>query len=377
MKNIIYFLFAAIFFFQSCGSKKEEIKETAKPTDSSLVNLSNEQLKNVEILTAKLEDRNIATLIRVSGQIDVPPQNMISVSIPLGGYLKSTALLPGNHVKKGEVIAVLEDQQYIQMQQDYLTAKTKTDLAYKDYQRQKELMNSQAVSQKIYQQAEADYNIQKTMVNALAEKLSLINVNPKKLTSSNITKRINIYSPINGFVSKVNANIGKYLNPADVLFELVNPEDIHLNIKVFEKDLPKLVVGQKVIAFNNSQPDKKYECEIILFSKDLSADHTADVHCHFEKYDKSLLPGMFMNAEIELKSNKSATLPADAIVNFEGANYAFVMMNKNQFKMVEIKPGRTENGYIEVLNPEQFKEKPIVIKGAYTLLMKMKNKSDE
>ena len=377
MKNIIYFLLISTIFFQSCSSKKEEGKEVTTPTDSNLVNLSNEQLKNVQIETAKLEDRNIATLIRVSGQIDVPPQNMISVSIPLGGYLKSTALLPGNHVNKGEVIAVLEDQQYIQMQQDYLTSKTKTDLAYKDYQRQKELLNSQAVSQKIYQQAEADYNIQKTMLSALAEKLSLININPNKLSSSNISKRINVYSPINGFVSKVNANIGKYLNPADVLFELVNPDDIHLNIKVFEKDLSKLAIGQKVIAFNNSQPDKKYECEVILFSKDLSADHTADVHCHFEKYDKSLLPGMFMNAEIELKTNKSATLPADAVVSFEGADYVFVMINANQFKIHNVKIGRTENGFIEVLNPEEFKEKMIVVKGAYTLLMKMKNKSDE
>jgi cobalt-zinc-cadmium efflux system membrane fusion protein len=87
------------------------------------------------------------------------------------------------------------------------------------------------------QQAQSEMNSQKILMNSLAQQLRLININPESLNSGNITKSVPVYSSINGFVSKVNVNIGKYVNPSDVLFELINPDDIHLNLKVYEKDL--------------------------------------------------------------------------------------------------------------------------------------------
>ena len=84
-----------------------------------------------------------------------------------------------------------------------------------------------------------------------------------------------------GIVTKVNVNIGKYVNPSDVLFEIVNPSDIHLALTVFEKDVNKLSVGQQLVAYTNNNPSKKYPCEIILIGKDFSSDKAIEVHCHF------------------------------------------------------------------------------------------------
>lgn len=367
-----------IFAFVGCHSKKDETETDAKSVIENTVTLTDAQLKNATIETGKMEQKAISTTLKVNGQIDVPPQNMVSVSMPLGGYLKSTKLLPGLHIAKGEVIATMEDQQYVQLQQDFLTTKSKLYFAEKEYQRQKELNQSQASSDKVYQQADSEYKTLRITLSALSEKLKLIHINPSTLSEKTISKSVNIYSPINGFVSKVNVNIGKYVNPADVLFELINPTDIHLNLKIFEKDITKLSIGQKLMAYTNNQPNKKYPCEIILISKDLSVnEHTAEVHCHFENYDKTLLPGMYMNAIIEVKSNDANTLPADAIVNFEGKEYIFVVINKNQFQMMEVKTGTSENGFVEILESENLNNNTIVTKGAYTLLMKLKNKSDE
>lgn len=376
MKNIVI-ISSLMLLLLGCNSKKEE-QTTEATTNVNLVSISDAQLKNATIETGKLEQKSISSILKVTGKIDVPPQNMVSVSMPLGGYLKTTKLLPGLHISKGEVIATMEDQQYVQLQQDYLTTKSKLYFAEKEYQRQKELNQSQASSDKVYQQADSEYKTLRITLSALAEKLRLINVNPNSLSEKNISKSVNIYAPINGFVSKVNVNIGKYVNPADVLFELINPTDIHLNLKIFEKDITKLSIGQKLMAYTNNQPDKKYHCAIILISKDLSIDeHTADVHCHFENYDKTLLPGMYMNADISVKSNDAFTLPKDAVVNFEGKEYIFVVVNKNQFQMTEVKTGNSENGVVEILENESLKKTAIVTKGAYTLLMKLKNKADE
>jgi cobalt-zinc-cadmium efflux system membrane fusion protein len=139
---------------------------------------------------------------------------MVSISVPLGGYLKSTKLLPGMKVKKGEVIANIEDQQYIQLQQDYLTAKSKLSYIEKEYQRQKELNQSKASSDKVFQETETTYQGQKILVKSLSEKLRLISINPDKLDENNLSRSINLYAPIDGFVSTVNVNIGKYVTQA-------------------------------------------------------------------------------------------------------------------------------------------------------------------
>jgi len=368
----------SFLLFVGCNSKKEEQNSDAQSLNNNRVTLSDAQLKNANIETGKLEKRSISSTLKVTGKIDVPPQNLVSVSMPLGGYLKSTKLLPGLHFVKGEIIATMEDQQYVQLQQEYLTTKSRLHFAEKEYERQKELNQSQASSDKVYQLAEAEYKTLRITASAFAEKLRLININPNTLSEKNISKSVNIYAPINGFVSKVNVNIGKYVNPSDVLFELINPSDIHLNLKIFEKDITKLSIGQKLVAYTNNQLEKKHPCEILLISKDLSADeHSAEVHCHFENYDKTLLPGMYMNADIEIKSNDAITIPSDAVVSFEGKEYIFIVKNKNQFDMTEVKTGNAEKGFIEILENEQFLNKIIVIKGAYTLLMTLKNKAEE
>ena len=213
--------------------------------------------KNAGIVTGKTMRKEISSILKLNGIVDVPPQNMVSISVPLGGYLRSTSLLPGMHVRKGDVIAVMEDQQYIQLQQDYLTAKAKIGFLRNEYERQKDLNSSQASSDKVYQQAEADYKTQQVLIAALAEKLKLAGINVEQLNETNISRSVNIYSPINGYVSQVNINVGKYVTPAEVLFELVNPDDIHLALKVFEKDLDKLFYRAAISLLYEQQPRQK------------------------------------------------------------------------------------------------------------------------
>jgi cobalt-zinc-cadmium efflux system membrane fusion protein len=375
MKHIIYSL-VVITLLMSCGAKKNTV-ESELATDESTITLTDVQLKNAGIVTGKIAQQQVSSILKVNGKIDVPPQNMISISVPLGGYLKTTKLLPGQHVSKGEVIAVMEDQQYIQLQQDYLTAKAKIGYLENEYQRQRELNASKASSDKVFQLAEADYKTQKVLITALGEKLQLAGINPNKISETSITRSINIYSPINGFVSKVNVNIGKYVSPTEVLFELINPTDIHLALKIYEKDVNKLFIGQKLVAYTNNQPENKHECEVLLIGKDLSADRSTDVHCHFEDYDKTLIPGTYMNAEIKVTNSKAYVLPIDAVVRFENKQYVFIQIADKQFQMQEVQTGETNEGVIEVKNGNALSTKNIVQKGAYTLLMSLKNKSEE
>lgn len=370
------FFYGFMILFMAC--QNNQINDESHSKETNIIELSNEEIQNNNIKTDTLKKSDVAYIIHAKGIIDVPPQNIYSLSIPLGGYLKYTHLLPGTPIKKGEIIAVMEDPQYIQLQEDYLNTKAQLSSIEKNYLRQKQLAEQNAVSQKYYEQAYAEYEISKIKLKALEEKLQLININPSTLNPSNISRTINIYAPFNGYITKINASIGKYIPPAEVLFELVNPNDIHLNIKVFEKDLEHLNIGQNVLAYTNSQPQNIHHCKIILINKMINNDRSVDVHCHFDKYDEKLIPGTFMQADILTNEKSTYVLPSNAIVFFNNKHYAFIQLNKNKYQMQEVLISNASNNkYISIQNYQELLNKKIVVENAYALLMKLKNNAEE
>ncbi|MDP4699720.1 MAG: efflux RND transporter periplasmic adaptor subunit [Saprospiraceae bacterium] len=379
MKKYHYLYLLPLLLSFSCNTDKEMEAEQASALPENRVELTDEQFKNTKMETGVLSQKEVSTLLNINGIIEVPPQNLISISVPLGGYIQSTHLLEGMQVKKGEIIATIEDQQYIEIQQDYLTAKIRLNAFEKEFTRQKELNENKAGSDKVFENAQSDYLSQKVLVKSLAEKLKLIGINPEKLNENGLSRRISILSPINGYVSRVNTNIGKYVTPADVLFDLVNPADIHLALSVFEKDIHQLSIGQKLVSFTNSEPDKKYHAKIILIGKDVSKDRVVTIHCHFDKYEPFLIPGMYMNAELETKVKTGYVIPDEGIVRFEGKYYLYEVTADKSYEMREVLTHGNEGG--QTLITFQDNSSPVgrtfVTKGAYTLLMKMKNMEEE
>lgn len=194
------------------------------------------QLSAAGIVVGSPTEERISGKITLQGNVAVAPEHTVSLSFPIGGYIRSTTMLPGKPVRKGQVLATIEDIQFIQLQQDYLTAQTNYALAETEYKRQYELNQSKASSDKVFQQAKAEMDRERILISSLAEKLRLIGIAPQKLTTANIKKEVPIISPTNGFITKVNITVGKYTAPTDILFEIVNPSDMYLSLKVFEKD---------------------------------------------------------------------------------------------------------------------------------------------
>ena len=373
--SYIFILFLTTIFIVSCKNNKAPEVAQKQIINSNLVTLTDAQLANTRIKIGKASTKNIASVLKVNGKVDVPPQNMVSISAPMGGYLKQTSLLPGMHVNKGQVLATLEDQQYIQLQQSFLSSQVKVNLLNKDYQRQLELNKEQASSDKVMQQAKAALDQETVNMNAIKATLQMIGINTNGLRSNQYVKSVSLKSPIDGYVSKVNINIGKYVTPSEVIFDLINPTDIHLNLQLFEKDITRLSVGQKLICYAPSHPEKKYHCEIILISKDVNVNKTIDVHCHFSEYDHTLLPGMYLTAEIEINVNNGLSVPEEAVVFYEGVHYLFIAKDKYHFLLTPVETGENENGFISIKSLENldFNTTDIVLEDAYTLLMKLKN----
>ena len=367
-----------VFTIISCSSTTEK-KETQEVTASTtFVTLTDLQMKNATVAVGSFSDQTINETLQLNGMVDVPPQNIVSISFPLGGYLKSTKLLPGMHIFKGESIGVIEDQSLVQLQQDYLMAKSKLNFSRLEYERQQSLNETKTAADKIFQQAQSDYENTKLQVLGLGEKLRLININPDRLSGNSISRMVSIPSPINGFVSKVNVNIGKYVQPQDVLFELINPTDLHAALTVFEKDLNKIKQGQKVEIYFVDEADKKYEAEVILVTKNIDENRSGIIHCHFENLPGNLKPGMYINATVNLSNSIVKALPEEAVVRYENKEWVFIETGKNRFESVPVKTGKRNNGWIEIISTSNsLTNKQVVIKNAFAVLSAMKNVAED
>jgi cobalt-zinc-cadmium efflux system membrane fusion protein len=363
----------------SCADKTDSGKTEQVPAaPANLVELNPEQVKAIQLRLGKIEMKDLSGAVKANGMLDVPPQNLVSVSAPMGGFVKSTELLQGMKVQKGQAIVVMQHPDYIQLQQDFLEVKSQLDYLKAEYQRQQELAKENVNAAKVLQLARSQYEANLAKYAGLHARLQLLDIDADKLNEKNIQSTITIHSPIRGFVTHVNVNIGMYVNPTDIMFKIVDTEHLHAELTVFEKDIPKIKVGQKVrLMLANEHHERT--ATVYLVGREISPDRTVRIHCHLDKEDSNLLPGTYLSAYVEAGARHVPALPDQAIVNFDGKYYVFVAgARERQFRMIPVTKGLSELGYTEVnVTSDLTPASEVVTEGAYDLLAKLKNSEEQ
>ena len=380
---IQYLSYLLVAILAACGQSSTQTTD-AENADSNTaalsVTLTETQVKNAGIVLGQVSTQPINQKIKASGKLDVPPQNLNSISAPYGGFLKSTNLLQGMHVHKGDIVAVMEHPDYIQLQQDYLENKSQLTYLKTELERQQELAKEEINSKKTLQKAKAEYETMHARVQGLRAKLELIKIDVNKLEQGTIQKTINLIAPINGYVTKVNTNIGAFVTANTVLFELVDTEHLHAEVSVFEKDLGTVKIGQQV-AITLANETKPRLAKVYLIGKEITDDRTVRVHCHLNEEDNTLIPGMYLTAYIDVQAQGENALPDDAVVNHEGKSLVFELVENasGQFKFIpiEVTVLGTENGYTAIQASTPLIAKKLVTKGAYKVLSAMMNTPEE
>ncbi|WP_457611097.1 efflux RND transporter periplasmic adaptor subunit [Lutibacter sp.] len=392
MKHIIInisSIFLLLIFLVSCQNKtaqqkKETDSEVHNDTHSdshegdketeetlSLVTLQQKQLEVMDIELGTTKKVNLGKTLKVNGQLELPPQKRASISAIVGGRIESVAVIEGDYVKKGQAIAQLNNPQFITMQREYLTAKSNYSFLEKDYVRKKELFKDGITSQKSFQQAEAAYKDGKSALNAAKSMLQLIGINISVLEKGQIISSIPVISPINGYVQNIAINIGKFVAPEQEMFEIVDNEHLHIGLKVFEKDIDKAKVGQKITFALTTRPDKIYEAEIFALGSAFDMDTRAvKVHAKIIGTHEGLLTGMFVEARITTSNKEVNALPEGAFVTEKGLDYIFIQKEKNKenitLEKVQINRGISDLGFSEVVFIDKTPKNIVVVtKGAY------------
>lgn len=386
MKNFSFktsvILFGFIVSHVSCNNNKALETQEAELLPEDIVEMRDDQIMLAGIRTGKIEIRSLSINLKANGIITVPPQDLATVCMPLGGFIKNTSLLPGMRVSKGQALAKIENQEFIDIQQSYLEAKNKLLFSEAEFNRHTDLYKNDVYSESNLQQVTVEYKNLKAIVKSLEQKLLIIGINPRELNEENISSTVNLVSPINGFLKEVNVNIGKYVTPNDVLFEIVNSEEMFIELTLFEKDADKVTTGERVKFFINNETEE-HEAVISQTARTVSDDKTFRVYAVITSTCRNILPGMYVNAVIKENESKVLSLPSEAVVSFDDKDYIFIFEKDKkeggkpftEYKMIQVKKGMSDSGYTEIEIPAEFDKDGarVVIKGAYNLLSAKKN----
>lgn len=384
MKTIYISLFAlALTLFVSCGQKAEDKKETSVQTKQEQdhdhdegVEVTEAQLNTVGIKLGKIEKRELANIIRVNGEMNLAPQKKAEVTSLIGGIIRQILVNEGSNVSKGQTVAYLENTAIVELQKNYLTSKKEAFVAEQEYNRQKELAEQGAGVQKVLQQASANYEISKAQLTGLEKQLLQLSISPSQVSSGNMVTRIPVKSPIAGTVNKINISTGSYVDIQASLMNISDNSQMHCDVKVFEKDINKVKLGQEVDLSLTNQPGTSLKGVVYEINKSFE-DDTKAIKVHLEIKDRNnlhLVPGMYVTGLINIGKEKTEAVPNDAIISNEGKKYILVLQNEENgtegkifhFKQEEVITGTSELGYTQITPVKKIEEDAtIVISNAF------------
>jgi membrane fusion protein, heavy metal efflux system len=393
----VWYLAFSLFILAACGGKENssEIKTTdpaavsSEPRDvenTTIVSLNATQIKTVGVQFGNIEQKQLTAIIKANGHLKVPNNNKANASSLYGGVVKSILVEVGTYVKKGQVIASIANPQFIQLQEEYLTIGSKIILAEQEQKRQKELNDGNAGALRNLQSADAELKTLRTRKASLFQQIQLMGIHPNSISDNNLQAALAVTSPISGSISQVFSKIGSYVDVSSPVAEIVDNAQLHLDLNVFEKDLPLLKVGQIIHFTLTNNPTNEYDA--VVFSIGSSFENetkTISVHCEVKGNKLGLIDGMNITALVSLNDITMPAVPNDAIVESEGRHFIFIVKEGQAqnngdvvFEKVEVVNGVSNLGYtaITFINEVPLNAK-VAIKGAFFINAKLTNFEEE
>ncbi len=342
-------LYIVAIFLVSCSEKPEETHDHTPEHDTHQDDHHDHTESLDPVSWGMVEDLSVKKFLYSNGQIDVPPQNRADLTTPFGGFVKEVTFYEGDAVKKGQLLIVLEDPKYIQIQEDYLSALNQHQFLKQDLDRKKTLLKGNAASEKEYQKTLTDERVWGVKVNAFKATLKMANISPERVEKNGIQETIKVLAPISGNIGHTQVNLGKYVEPGTSLAEIINDEHLHIELEVFAKDLGAIFKEQP-IEYRLSGDDHWYDAKITQISRHVNdAKRTIKVHAHLgDSVPKIVRPGMLVEARITKNTKPTKVLPLDALVSETGKYYVFTKSDHG-IEKVEIAIGEIGDINFEVL----------------------------
>jgi len=367
---------------------KPKAEELKKEEIARQITITKQQFAALKVEFGSIEQKNLKNNLKSTGFLKVAPQNKANITSALGGTVQRILVQEGDKVGKGQTVATLTNPEFIKMQEEFLDAQSQLTFAEAEYNRQKELSAKNVAAQKTFQQAESNYNSLKAKFNSLKRQLAILNINATHLTYDNISSFINVISPISGNVSNIEINIGANVEASKTLMDVVDNSHLHLDLFVFEQELPKVKVGQNVDFSLTNLPGKNFTANIFSIGSAFeNQTKTVPVHAEITGNKSGLIEGMNVTGFINIGNAPVPSVLSTAIVSADGNDYIFIQTvgdgkqkakERNEakffFEKIQVKKGVTDSGYTEITPLRQISSnEKIVTNGAFYLMAMFTN----
>lgn len=398
MKPYLIFLSLALFA-ASCGSPAvvTEEGEEHEESESSIVSITQPQIETADITIGSIEMKNLKTSIKANGTLTVPNQNKALVTSVSNGVIKTLLVQPGSYVNQGQTIATIINPDAAQIQQELQATNAQIKLSELEYARQKELVSGNAAPLKNVQRVEAEMATLRSTKNSLQKQLAALGISVAQVNRGNIVTTIAVRAPISGTISEVSAQIGSNVDASTPIAQIVNNSRLHLDLFVYEKDLPRLSANQTIHFTLTNNPGKEYDADIYSIGTAFANEtKTIPVHAVVKGDKTGLIEGMNITAVISIGSAVVSAVPSSAIVSSGGQDFIFIATDqapevheeaedkksdkpeKKQpelyFERIAVQKGVSDIGYTEIIPVKELsKNVRIVTKGAFFILAKMTN----
>lgn len=369
-----------LLFLSACQTQDDQDHEQAAEqhmADPDHVELTPGQMAKIGLEMGRIEDRALRATTRLTGRLELPPQNQADISSLAAGQVQTIDVRQGDYVKKGAVLARLQNPELIDWQEAYLTAGAELDYLEAEVSRQQTLVAEDAAATKVLQEQQSRLRQRQARREALAAKLQLLGLRPPTTTDDFISTYV-LRAPLAGYVRQININIGAYVQPGAVLFQLVDNHHIHADLWAYERDLPYLRIGQELICTLPGRADHPFRARVFAVGKALETEERAiRVHAELDNPSGELLPGMFVEAMLIQENLRIPTLPNEAITTDQGLSYIFVKEGEDdehvRFRKVQIRPGISDLGFTEVMPIDSLPPTTeVVTKGVFYLMAETK-----
>jgi cobalt-zinc-cadmium efflux system membrane fusion protein len=314
--------------------------------------------------------------VRATGILDVPPSRRAELNVYFGGYVKEVDLLPGDAVKKGDVLFILEDPVYLEIQSEFLQSRDALKYLKNDFERQRALRADSISSEKKYLKSEEEYQSALSRYESLREKVKLLNIDPDRLNASSISSLRKVKAPISGTVSEMHLKLGSYVKPSEKAICIINTEHLHVELKVFEKDLKAIKEGQTILFSLQNDSKRTYTAEVHLINRQIDPEERSlQLHGHLPEDStyEDLYPGMYVEAQILTASDTLPAIASQAVVEKNGRYFAALVKAENGDQIVieeiEILPIKMNDEYVAIKNISDIPENAkFILKGAFNLI---------
>jgi len=383
MRNYSVVYIGILVLSAACGQPRHEHEtdrhdhgHAGQIADHTVATVTAEQMRTIGLRLGKIEQKALTATVRVNGRVKVPNTNRAMITSLYGGVIKTLNVDVGSVVRKGEELATLVHPQFIQLQEEYLNLTRKLELAERERSRQQLLTDGNVAAQKTLQQAEYEYYQLKTRQTSLKEQLELLNVDVTTLSPTRLWSALSIRSPISGVVGTVFAKQGSYVDVSSPVAEVIENSRLHVDLEVFEKDLPRLKVGQQIHFVQTNNPEKRYDARIYAVGATFGNDSkSVPVHCTVSGDKSGLIDGMDVSAIISLAHDTSDAVPDEAVVEAEGKSYVFIAhaddhggetQKSKEFERIEVIRGTSEMGFTAITPVRPLADDTeVVVQGAY------------